>query len=377
MPNLTFVLPHWLYWSGLLVFPLIAMHMARRQAAGGVTAGLSLPIGYLLWLCGGFVGLHRFYVRSRLGVVYIPLFVAILYGNTKFRVALDLVSGARNDRIGSEFDVERFTNAVAEGAEGAVAKLAQAEQALTAASERFVAALTAVDQWQMFSGGFVIAIAVLLLIDAVLLPRLVRKCAEREAKTRVETAGEAAVEPTRDVEIAGTHEDPTLMVRSRITDIFDAISGWTGEFVCYWSIIAVFVYYYEVLARYVFNSPTNWAHESMFLMFGMQYLISGAYAFREDSHVRVDVVYQYLPERAKVVTDIVTSVFFFIFAGALLVTGWIFLVDAIDVWEVSFTEWAIQYWPVKFSIVLGAALILLQGVSKLIKDIILLTGKGS
>ncbi len=164
-------------------------------------------------------------------------------------------------------------------------------------------------------------------------------------------------------------------MRSRITDIIDAISEWSGEFVCYWSLIAVFVYYYEVLARYVFNSPTSWAHESMFLMFGMQYLISGAYAFREDSHVRVDVVYQYLPVRAKVMTDIVTSIFFFIFAGALLVTGWIFLADSIDVWEVSLTEWAIQYWPVKITIVLGALLILLQGFSKLVKDFILLTRK--
>ncbi len=377
MPNLTFVLPHWLYWSGLLVFPLIAMHMARRQAAGGVTAGLSLPIGYLLWLCGGFVGLHRFYVRSRLGAVYIPLFVAILYGNIKFRVALDSVSGSRNDRIGSEFDVERFTNAVAEGAEGAVEKLAQAEQALASASERFAEAMIAVDHWEMVSGGFVIAIAALLLIDAVLLPRLVRACAKHEAEASA-ASGEADLPAAQ--EAAGAHgarQEPTLGVHSRATDIIDTFNGWTGEFVCYWSIIAVFVYYYEVLARYVFNSPTNWAHESMFLMFGMQYLISGAYAFREDSHVRVDVVYQLLPERAKVVTDIVTSVFFFIFAGTLLVTGWIFLVDAIDVWEVSFTEWAVQYWPVKFSIVLGAALILLQGVSKLIKDFILLTGRGS
>ena len=45
----------------------------------------------------------------------------------------------------------------------------------------------------------------------------------------------------------------------------------------YWAVIFVFVYYYEVIARYVFNSPTNWVHESMFLMFGMQYILAGAY----------------------------------------------------------------------------------------------------
>ncbi len=75
--------------------------------------------------------------------------------------------------------------------------------------------------------------------------------------------------------------------------------------------------------------------------------------------------------------DIVTSIFFFIFAGTLLVTGWIFMSDSIAVFEVSLTEWAIQYWPVKMTITLGAALILLQGVSKLIKDFISLRQAGA
>ena len=33
------------------------------------------------------------------------------------------------------------------------------------------------------------------------------------------------------------------------------------------------------MARFVFNSPTNWVHESMFLMFGMQYMLCGAFAY--------------------------------------------------------------------------------------------------
>ena len=41
--------------------------------------------------------------------------------------------------------------------------------------------------------------------------------------------------------------------------------------------------------------------------------------------------------------------------------------------EVSFTEWAVQYWPVKLTIPIGAALMVLQGISKLIKDIMILT----
>ena len=31
MPSFTFVLPHWVYWGTLLVFPLVAMYMVARQ----------------------------------------------------------------------------------------------------------------------------------------------------------------------------------------------------------------------------------------------------------------------------------------------------------------------------------------------------------
>ena len=133
--------------------------------------------------------------------------------------------------------------------------------------------------------------------------------------------------------------------------------------------IAVFAYYYEVVARYVFNSPTNWVHESMFLMFGMQYMLAGAYAYREDRHVRVDIFYANFSRRGKAIADIVTSVFFFIFILTMLWTGARFAIDAINS-EVSFTEWGVQYWPVKLTIPIGAGAARAAGLSKLIKDIV-------
>jgi TRAP-type mannitol/chloroaromatic compound transport system permease small subunit len=35
----------------------------------------------------------------------------------------------------------------------------------------------------------------------------------------------------------------------------------------------------------------------------------------------------------------------------------------------------VQYWPVKLAIPIGAGLLLLQGLAKLIKDIVLVTGR--
>ncbi len=164
-----------------------------------------------------------------------------------------------------------------------------------------------------------------------------------------------------------------------VTKVIDQISGFTGLFVAYWSVIAVVVYFYEVIARYFFNSPTNWAHESMFLMFGMQYILAGAYAYRFDAHVRVDLFYAKASMRGKAALDILTSAAFFMFISAFTWTSWTFFADSMDrnsFWfasgyanEVSFTEWAVAYYPVKFMLVLGGSLLMLQGVSRLIKDV--------
>ncbi len=362
LPNLTFELPHLLYWAGLIGFPLVAIYLIRREAARTTRDRVTAPISYLLWLTGGFVGLHRFYLRSLWwGFGYVALFVLILHGNKRGSVVRLDVSEASNALKGAEFDIERFTTMVARGRDGAAERLARAKEAVVEFKAIFADANALLDQWDAFSGGLVALIGIFLVVDAFIIPRLRRRCLEIEADFP------AVAEPM--VMQRGPVATPRSRISTPVTRAIGALSGATGTFVAYWSVLAVFVYYYEVIARYVFNSPTNWAHESMFLMFGMQYLLSGAYAFREDSHVRVDVLYEKLGERAKAVTDVITSFFFFVFSMTLLITGLIFGLDAVDVFEVSFTEWAIQYWPVKLTIALGAALLMLQGAAKLIRDV--------
>jgi len=363
MPSLPFVLPHWMYWSGLLLFPLLAMWMVRREKRHGKPTWPSLPIAYLLWLTSGFVGLHRFYLRSLLGLIYIPLFIGILVGNVDTRQARLDVSSANNDITIAQFNLDRAKQRSGPDSDAAH----QAQQKLQAAEQERARARAERERADETAGGFAGAIAVLLLIDLFLIPRLARK-----------KAAQGPPEPTQPAENSRTEEEVTPPMPEtfwwRVVWVIDRINGFSGRFVAYWSMIAVFVYYYEVIARYVFNSPTNWAHESMFLMFGMQYLLSGAFALREGSHVRVDVIYQYLPRRGQAVVDVITSLFFFIFTGALLWAGWTFAADSMSAWEVSFTEWAIQYWTVKLAIPVGALLILLQGFAKLIRDLSVAVG---
>jgi TRAP-type mannitol/chloroaromatic compound transport system permease small subunit len=253
--------------------------------------------------------------------------------------------------------------------------LEQAQAEVKKDEGQYQAAKAVSDGWYTRARGFGIALALLMLVDAFLIPGIIRRMHVRGEEGVAVAATAPHMPPPPEVHEQGTAEDPTLGLHSRFTDAIEWVNVKAGEYVAYWAVISVFVYYYEVIARFVFNSPTNWVHESMFLMYGMQYMISGAYAYREDQHVRVDVLYSKLSPHGKAIADIVSSVFFFIFTLTLLWTGGRFAMDAVNNAETSFTEWGVQYWPVKLTMPIGAALIVLQGVSKLIKDILLVMRK--
>lgn len=376
MPNLNFVLPDWMYWGGLIIFPLVAMFLVRRQRRYGPAREPTYFTAYLFWLSAGYAGVHRFYLKSAWAFLFIPVFLGIIYCSGQVRDVRENVSRtyAALDQARSVRDLARsdLDDAVSAGRPTAAPQAAlEAAQATVKKDEVAYAAADAVNQhWYGLARDLGILLAAMLIVDAFLMPRRIR---------RLHAAGEPAAAPVMvslpEIHAAGTAEDPTLSLHTRFTDAIEWVNVHVGEYVSYWAIISVFVYYYEVLARYVFNSPTNWVHESMFLMYGMQYMLAGAYAHREDQHVRVDVLYAKFSPRGKAIADIISSIFFFIFTLTLLWTGAKFALDAINLDEHSFTEWGIQYWPVKLMIPIGAALIVLQGLAKLTKDIVFVMRK--
>ena len=430
MPGLSFTLPHWLYWVGLIVFPIVAMILSRRPQPK--ERRYSLPLAYMIAIAGGIIGLHRFYLKSLLGLVYIPIFLFILYANNQAHDARTVLSDYANQMRVAERTLTREESRVQEaqagladlqkaydeaeegsfGQKSAERRLQRAQDTISKGEARLTEARTAVADiaprrdeaaasrnfWRQAGGYAFYLILALVALDFVLIPGLVRRANAALPLTEEVSEAEAAL-------AAAEKEEGLKQDSDYAENWIDRLSLFCGEFVSYWAVIAVFVYYYEVIARYVFNSPTNWAHEGMYLMFGMQYLIAGAYAMLTESHVRVDIFYAPLSKPRKAWVDLLTSVFFFIFAGTLLVTSWIFAMDAIAVpsgnslvsdwargeiglsdvvaswnlaqwtdpnirWgEISFNEWEVPLWPMKWVMVIGAVLLILQGISKLSKDV--------
>lgn len=154
-----------------------------------------------------------------------------------------------------------------------------------------------------------------------------------------------------------------------INKIIDYITDKVGIFVALWVINAVLIYSYEVIMRKIYNQPTIWVHEAAFLMLGMQYLLAGAYALLHNAHVRVDILFNILSPRAQAALDVLTSVFMFIFVLALVGSSVSFFWSSFQMKEITVETWGIQHWPVKGMLLLGSILLLLQAISKFIKDI--------
>jgi len=164
-----------------------------------------------------------------------------------------------------------------------------------------------------------------------------------------------------------------MRVLGKVFHIIDMISEWSGKLVSFLLLPLIAFIMYDVLMRYVFNRPTDWAHELSYLMFGTIWIIGGAYALVKGSHVKMEVIYNRLPLRRRAIIDLITAPLFFVFIGILLWKGWDLAWSSVLRLEHSNSFWSPPLYPVKMMIPLGAFLLLLQGVVRFIRDAIIAT----
>src|SRR3546814_10043853 len=100
----------------------------------------------------GFAGLHRFYLRSLLGVLFIPVFLGIIYTNGLLSDAREDVSRTRSDWESAELVVKRAEPQPGQAAADTAA-LAKARADLTAKAADHDAAKAELAQRHMIARG--------------------------------------------------------------------------------------------------------------------------------------------------------------------------------------------------------------------------------
>ncbi len=150
----------------------------------------------------------------------------------------------------------------------------------------------------------------------------------------------------------------------------DGISTWCGKAVA-WAIVPLVVgLTYEVIARYGFNAPTEWAFDVTYMLYGSHFMLGAAYTLLRGGHIRTDMFYEKYSPRTKGLVDAIGYlVFFFPAVVFLLVAGGDAALVSWRMLEKSeISPWRPPIYPFKAVVPAAAILLLVQGVSEFLKS---------
>lgn len=162
-----------------------------------------------------------------------------------------------------------------------------------------------------------------------------------------------------------------------VSRAIDALNQAIGRTVLWLTLIVVFVSAGNAVVRKVFHTSSNAWLELQWYLFGAIFLLASGYTYLRNEHVRVDVLSTRLSPRTQVCIEIAGIVFFLFPAAALIF--WLslpYFYDSFSRNELSSNTGGLIRWPAKLLIPVGFGLLILSGVSRLIKCVAFLAGKG-
>lgn len=152
----------------------------------------------------------------------------------------------------------------------------------------------------------------------------------------------------------------------------DNLSAWFGKAFGWLIIMMTFGVSYEVVVRYIFNSPTPWSLDVSFIMYGTLFMMGGAYTLSRNGHVRGDFLYRLWKPRTQATVDLVLYlIFFFPGVTALIVSGWKYSARSWGYTEVSVNSPAgIPIFQFKSVLVAAGILLFIQGLAQICRCIL-------
>ena len=156
----------------------------------------------------------------------------------------------------------------------------------------------------------------------------------------------------------------------------DGLSRICGGVAAVIVIVLVVLMVYDAVLRYAVSRPTQWAFDVSTYLMGASFVLAIGYTLSRDAHVRVDLLYDWIPRRIMTVVDVVG------FALILPCTLWL----TIGLWEYfhegyvsgersGSSAWNPKVWPFRLVVFAGFAAFTLQIAAELIKRVALLLGR--
>jgi TRAP-type mannitol/chloroaromatic compound transport system permease small subunit len=155
----------------------------------------------------------------------------------------------------------------------------------------------------------------------------------------------------------------------------DAFTRWMGKRLAWLILVAVIVSALNASVRKIFDTSSNSWLELQWVLFSIVFLLCSSWTLLDNEHIRIDIVNNLLPKKLRDSIDVLGHAFFLIpLCIVMIITGGPFFMRSFEINEQSGNAGGLPQWPAKSLIIIGFTMLLVQGISELIKRIAVMRG---
>ena len=170
-------------------------------------------------------------------------------------------------------------------------------------------------------------------------------------------------------------EDLPLQALLNLSRVIDVVTRWLGKRLAWLILVAVVIAAANAIIRKTLDTSSNSWLELQWVLFSVVFLLCSPWTLLDNEHIRIDIVSNLMPKRARDVIDVIGHAFFLLpLCVVMIVTGGPFFMRSFELNEQSGNAGGLPQWPAKSLVVIGFTLLLVQGISELIKRIAVMRG---
>jgi TRAP-type mannitol/chloroaromatic compound transport system permease small subunit len=155
----------------------------------------------------------------------------------------------------------------------------------------------------------------------------------------------------------------------------DAFTKWVGKRLAWLILVAVIVSALNATVRKIFDTSSNSWLELQWVLFSIVFLLCSSWTLLDNEHIRIDIVNNLLPKKLRDSIDVLGHAFFLLpLCIVMIITGGPFFMRSFEINEQSGNAGGLPQWPAKSLIIIGFTMLLVQGISELIKRIAVMRG---
>jgi TRAP-type mannitol/chloroaromatic compound transport system permease small subunit len=160
-----------------------------------------------------------------------------------------------------------------------------------------------------------------------------------------------------------------------LTRAIDTFNRWLGKYVAWLILLAVVVSALNATVRKIFDTSSNSWLELQWVLFSMVFLLCSPWTLLSNEHIRIDIVNNQLPRWLRSTIDVIGHAFFLLpLTIVMMIVSIPFFTKSWYVNEQSMNAGGLPQWPSKALVMIGFALLFVQGISELIKRIAIMRG---